>query len=194
MELFIPTTNTSTDMPEERVYYLNSDINSESVQYLIEFINRINKQDKVNEAILSVDNIPYYRQPITIYINTPGGNVTDGLALIGIITSSKTPIHTVGYGTVNSMGIPILLSGHKRFAVKFTSFMIHSVSSMAYGCVKEIEDSLQESKRLQTILFNYIKERTHISDRKLNKIYNKKQDYFIDEAEALELNIIHEII
>ena len=118
----------------------------------------------------------------------------DGLALIGIITSSKTPIHTVGYGTVNSMGIPILLSGHKRFAVKFTSFMIHSVSSMAYGFVKEIEDSLQESKRLQTILFNYIKERTHISDRKLNKIYNKKQDYFIDEAEALELNIIHEII
>lgn len=194
MELFIPTTNTSTDMPEERVYYLNSEINSESVQYLIEFINRINKQDKVNEAILSVDNIPYYRQPITIYINTPGGNVTDGLALIGIITSSKTPIHTVGYGTVNSMGIPILLSGHKRFAVKFTSFMIHSVSSMAYGFVKEIEDSLQESKRLQTILFNYIKERTHISDRKLNKIYNKKQDYFIDEAEALELNIIHEII
>lgn len=194
MELFIPTTNTSTDMPEERVYYLNSDINSESVQYLIEFINRINKQDKVNEAILSVDNIPYYRQPIIIYINTPGGNVTDGLALIGIITSSKTPIHTVGYGTVNSMGIPILLSGHKRFAVKFTSFMIHSVSSMAYGFVKEIEDSLQESKRLQTILFNYIKERTHISDRKLNKIYNKKQDYFIDEAEALELNIIHEII
>lgn len=193
MELFIPST-TSSENSEDRTYYLNSEINSDSTQYLIEAINRINRQDSITEAILKVDGIEQKRQPIKIYINTPGGSVTDGLALIGVISSSKTPIHTIANGSVCSMGIPILLSGHKRYSLKFTSFMIHSISSMAFGFIKEIEDSARESKRLQDIVFNYIKERTHISDKKLNKIYNKKEDYFIDENKALRLNIIEEII
>jgi hypothetical protein len=119
MELFIPST-TSSENSEDRTYYLNSEINSDSTQYLIEAINRINRQDSITEAILKVDGIEQKRQPIKIYINTPGGSVTDGLALIGVISSSKTPVYTIANGSVCSMGIPILLSGHKRYSLKFT--------------------------------------------------------------------------
>lgn len=72
--------------------------------------------------------------------------------------------------------------------------MIHELSSGVIGKVADMEESIDEAKRLNKVLFDIIKKETKISKSLLDDIYNKKKDLFLTAEEALELGLITEII
>ena len=87
-----------------------------------------------------------------------------------------------------SMGIPILLSVpyEQRFCYKYTTFMIHQASGISIGKLKDMEDSVKETKRLNDIMYNIIIENTTITKEELDLNFNKKEDWFLTPEEGLK--------
>ena len=100
------------------------------------------------------------------------------------------------YGKVMSAGTIIMLAVDKehRFASTYTTFMIHSLSSIEIGKIKELEDNVDEAKRMHNIMWDIYKENTKIPEDKLKDIYEKKQDWFLTSIEALEYGLIRQIV
>ena len=93
-----------------------------------------------------------------------------------------------------SSALLVALAGHKRFAYKHSTFIIHQISTGEWGTAKHLEEDLVESKRLQKILDNIILSRTKITKRQLTSIYNHKKDWYINSEEALKYKIVDQII
>ena len=72
--------------------------------------------------------------------------------------------------------------------------MYHQVSSVAVGKVKDLEEDVIETKRLQKMIEEITIENTKITEKKLEKIYKTKKDWFMDSEEALKLKVIDEIV
>jgi ATP-dependent Clp protease protease subunit len=131
---------------------------------------------------------------IQVLLSTYGGNVYDGLSLYDAIKNSKTDVDITCFGKIMSIGIIILLSAKTRKAYRNTTFMIHELSSGVIGRLADMEESIDEAKRINKVLFDIIKKETKISPSLLDDIYIKKKDWFFTAEEALEMGLITEII
>lgn len=131
---------------------------------------------------------------IQVLLSTYGGNVYDGLSLYDAIKNSKTDVDITCFGKIMSIGIIILLSAKTRKAYRNTTFMIHELSSGVIGKLADMEESIDEAKRINKVLFDIIKKETKISPSLLDDIYIKKKDWFFTAEEALEMGLITEII
>lgn len=132
--------------------------------------------------------------PITVLLSTPGGSCYDGMAIYDAIISSETPVEIVCSGKVMSMGIIVTLAAKVRKAYRNTTFMIHQVSSMAMGFLQDMEESIEETKRINDLLFSIIESRTKITREMLSEVAEKKKDWYLTAEKAFELGIITEII
>lgn len=132
--------------------------------------------------------------PITMYISTYGGSCYDGMALYDTIKGSKTPVEVVCTGKVMSMGVIAILAAQVRKAHRNTTFMIHQLSSMAIGTLQDMVDSVEESSRVNSMLFDIITSTTRITKERLSQVSEQKKDWFFNTEEALELGVITEII
>lgn len=186
--------NTALPIPKERNLYLSSQVNQTSILELSKQIIEINKDDSEIKRIYKIFNLKYKPNPIKIYIDSYGGAVYQCFGLLGIIKTSKTKIHTIVTGCAMSCGFLISISGHKRFAYEKSTFLYHQLSSVEYGKLKEIEDSIIESKRLQKMIENHVLENTKISKNRLKESYKSKEDWFIPIENSLELGIVDKII
>ena len=99
---------------EERRLFINENIDSEIVDTIVYHILRYNREDKD----IPIEN----RKPILLYINSNGGSVPDGYALIDAIMISKTPVYTINQGYCYSMGFLIYIAGKRRFAMPNSTF------------------------------------------------------------------------
>ncbi len=93
-----------------------------------------------------------------------------------------------------SCGFLILISGHKRFAHKMSTPLYHQVSSGAFGKVQDMEEKVEEAKRLQKQIEEYTMERTNIEKKKLKKVLENKIDWFMTAQEAKDLGVIDVIL
>lgn len=178
----------------KRVLYLDSDVTDENINSIITGIININKDDYKNEKLYQLSGHKYNREPIYLYINSYGGSVYDGLALIGLIEQSKTPIYTVATGKVMSMGLMLLVVGHKRFATPYTTFMFHSVNGFSCGSLQDLEADLEEKQRLNKLLVDIFKTKTSYDSKFLKKIKRAKKDYYFSTDVAIEKNVIDGLI
>jgi ATP-dependent Clp protease protease subunit len=129
-----------------------------------------------------------------MYIDSYGGAVYQCFGLLGVMEKSKTPIHTIVTGAAMSCGFMILISGHKRFGYKHSTPLYHQVSTGFYGKVQDMEEKLEESKRLQKKIEDITFERTSISKKKLTEILKNKKDWYMTAEEALTLGVIDGIL
>lgn len=180
--------------PKARNLYLAQQVTQESMNKLSQAIIDINEDDEFLKKAYAVYGFDYVPKPIKIYIDSYGGYVYQCLGLLGIMKASKVEIHTIVTGCAMSCGFLISVSGHKRFGYPKATFMYHQVSSVAVGKVKDIEEDVIETKRLQSIIEGITLENTKISQKKLERIYKTKKDWFMDSEEALKLKVIDEII
>lgn len=158
------------------------EINNESACDIIEFIHNVNKTS---------DN----KSPINLLIVSGGGNVYEGLGIIDVIESSKTPIHTYVYGLAQSMSFAISCVGHYRYATKNSTFMYHELSWNTESTkLKQYIDDIEESKRLWGLYDNIILKNTKIKKKQLSKICLEQKDWYINPTEALKLGIIDKIL
>lgn len=88
-------------MTENRILVLSDEINNETIKDLVQEILDINdfdQQEELAQTALVEDFRNYTREPIRLFINSVGGSVCDGLALVDTILTSKTPVHTYCIG------------------------------------------------------------------------------------------------
>jgi ATP-dependent Clp protease protease subunit len=181
-------------LPKKRDLFFNKQVDQNSIGELTQKIIEISQDDEHLKKVYSIYKLKYDPDPIKIYIDSYGGQVYQCFGLLSVIERSETPIHTIVTGCAMSAGFMILICGHKRFAHKFSTPLYHQVSSGAIGTVKEMEEKIEESKRLQDQLESIVKEKTDISKKKLKEIFDTKKDWYMTSEEALELGVVDEIL
>lgn len=134
--------------------------------------------------------------PITMYINSPGGSVTAGLAIKSTMDFIKCPVHTVAMGMAASMGAFLLASGEQghRAVLKDTTVMIHQVLGGAQGQVTDMKIRVAFSDSLNEKLVTYLSEYTggKVSYDEMKELCDR--DNFLTAEKALELGLIDEIL
>lgn len=188
---------------KDRNITIFNDVDEITMSSAVEKIVQINQDDEkwkqnvyiAMEASGAKFNLTEIEMPhIQVLLSTYGGVVYDGLSLYDAIKNSKTEVDITCFGKIMSIGIIILLAAKNRKAYRNTTFMIHELSGGFIGKIADMEESVDESKRLNNILFDIIEKETNITKSKLIDIYERKKDWFITADEALELGIITEII
>jgi ATP-dependent Clp protease protease subunit len=181
-------------LPKNRDLFFIKQVDQASIGDITQKIIEVNKDDEHLKKVYSIYGLKYEPEPIKIYIDSYGGYVYQCFGLLSVIERSETPIHTIVTGCAMSCGFMMLISGHKRFAHKLSTPLYHQVSGGAFGTVKEMEEKMEESKRLQEQLESIVKEKTNISKKKLKEIFDTKKDWYMTSEEALSLGVIDEIL
>lgn len=180
--------------PKGRNLYLPKQVDQASVNELTKGIIEINESDEHLHKLYGVYGLGYKAKPIKIYIDSYGGKVYQCFGLIGVMEKSETPIHTIVTGAAMSCGFIILINGHRRFAYRHATPLYHQISSGFFGKVKDLEEKLEETKRLQVKIEEMTLRLTKISKKKLTEILKNKVDWFMTAESALELGVIDEIV
>jgi ATP-dependent Clp protease, protease subunit len=126
------------------------------------------------------------KKPIQMFINSPGGHVADGLAIIDTMMFIKAPVYTYVTGMAASMGAAILSAGEKghRYALPNASIMLHQVSSGTQGNIQDQRVSLAFSEKLNAKLMSMIAENCGKTKEQLEKDTLRDLWMFADEAKA----------
>ncbi len=175
---------------EDRFILINENINSKSIEQAILTIRKVNAEDEEKEKT----QVDYVREPIILIVDSYGGSAYDGFGLINMMTTSKTPVHTYCYSKAMSMGFMILISGHKRFIHEHAVALYHQTSSGVSGTFQDIKEHAEQSQALNNRVNTIITKRTNIQWKKLQRIRERKQDWYIYGKEAVELGIADELI
>jgi ATP-dependent Clp protease, protease subunit len=131
---------------------------------------------------------------IQLYINTPGGSVTAGLAIYDTMQYVKCPISTVCVGLAASMGATILAAGAKgkRFALPNAQIMMHQVAGGVTGEAVEIEITAKQIVKIKEKLNKILAKHTGQSLEKVER--DTDRDFYLDAREAKEYGLIDEVI
>ena len=134
------------------------------------------------------------KKDIFLYVNSPGGSVTAGLAIVDAMNHVRPDIATVGVGMAASMGAVILSSGKKgkRYALPNSEIMIHQPSGGAEGQATDIEISAKRIIRNREVLNKILAKNTGQTLSRIEK--DADRDFFMDAEEAKKYGIIDEIV
>lgn len=179
--------------PKRRNLYLAAQVTQKSMNDLTKAILEINNHDRHLEKLYPVYGLDYTPLPIKIYIDSYGGAVYQCLGLLGVMETSITPVHTVATGAAMSCGFMILITGHHRIGYRHSTPLYHQVSTGFWGKVKDMEESLEETKRLQKKFEEMTLERTNIAPKKLQEVLKNKVDWYMTAQEALALGVVDEV-
>lgn len=131
---------------------------------------------------------------ISIYINSPGGSVSAGLAIYDTMNFIKCDVSTICIGMAASMSAFLLSSGTKgkRYCLSNSEVMIHQPLGAVEGQASDIEINAKRIIKQKEKLAHILASNTNNSYEQVNK--DTSRDYFMDSKEALEYGIIDEII
>ena len=175
----------------DRVYDLCSRLLKDRIILLTGEIND-NTANIVVSELLYLDSINH--NDISIYINSPGGSITSGMAIYDTMNYIKSDVSTICIGMAASMAAFLLSSGKKgkRFILPNSEVMIHQPLGGAQGQATEIKIAAERILKLKGKLNNILADNT---GKPLDKIENDtERDHFMDADEALEYEIVDEIL
>ncbi len=131
---------------------------------------------------------------IEVYINTPGGSVTSGLAIYDTMQFVKSDVNTYCVGQASSMGAILLAAGRpgKRFALPHARIMIHQPWGGVQGQATDISIQATEILRLRAKIEEILAKHTKQSLDKVKK--DTDRDYFMSAEEAKAYGIVDEVI
>jgi ATP-dependent Clp protease protease subunit len=131
---------------------------------------------------------------INMYINSPGGSVTAGLAIYDTMQFVKPPVSTLCVGQASSMGAVLLAAGSKgkRYALPHARIMIHQLSGGFEGQAADIDIQAREALRLRDVLNLILAQHTGQNLKKLEK--DTDRDNFLSAQQAVEYGLIDEVI
>ena len=129
-----------------------------------------------------------------IYINSPGGSVTAGLAIFDTMNLVKQDVSTICVGQAASMGAFLLAGGTKgkRYSLPNARIMIHQPMGGSRGQARDIEIQAQEILRIKEILDTILAENTGQSLEKIK--LDSDRDYFMGAKEAVDYGLVDEVI
>lgn len=194
MEQFMPPVmNTSSTLIRrnmainQRRILINDDIDdniSAEVQYYLYSIMELDKENGTKE-------------PIEILIDSNGGSIESGLSMVSLIESMKDngyKIITINAGKAYSMGFVLSIIGNERKSYRYSSYMFHDASSGTIGKVAEMEEQVEETKRLRSIVDNLVYKYTDITQQMIDDWHKRKIDKYFSVEDAKSLNIVDKVV
>lgn len=160
-------------------------IQSSSVSKIVESIMAYNREDK---------DLPLKeRIPVMLYINSPGGDLTEGFSLISAIELSKTPIYTVNMGQWSSMSFLIGITGHKRFSLPYMTFLLHDGSQVAFGSTGKVHDQVEFSRRFeQEVVREHVLKHSRMKKTDYDAL--SRVEFYMLPEDAKDYGFIDEIV
>ena len=134
------------------------------------------------------------KKDINVYIHSPGGSVTAGLAIYDTMQFVKCPVATYCIGQAASMGAVLLTAGAKgkRFALPNSRIMIHQPWGGAEGKASDIEITAKEILRLKEILNGILAK--HSGKKMADVVKDTDRDHFMSAAEAVEWGLVDKVV
>jgi len=165
---------------KDRIVFVNGEVNDTMA-------------DLVVAQLLFLESVDSDKE-INMYINSPGGSVTAGLAIYDTMKYIKSDVRTICIGQAASMGAMLLSNGTKgkRFSLPSSRIMIHQVSGGAEGSMPDVRIRAREMERLNDLLAQYMASNV---GKKLNIVKEAMdRDNFMSPEEAIKFGIIDKIV
>ena len=165
---------------KERIIMLFTEINDQVANTIIAQLLYLEREDPDKD--------------ISMYIQSPGGSVTAGLAIYDTMQLIRSDVSTICIGMAASMGTVLLCSGSKgkRYALPHATIHMHQVQSGARGAVSDINIAAREVTRQQDILRNIFAKNTGQPMEKI--VHDTDRDFFLNPEQAVEYGIIDEVL
>ena len=164
---------------EDRVVFLNGEVNSQSANLVIAQLIFLEAKDPTKD--------------ISLYINSPGGSVSDGFAIFDTMNYIKCDVSTICIGMAASMGAFILAAGAKgkRYALANSEVMIHQPLGGARGQATDIAIQAEHILKLKKKLTEILAENTGQEVEKVGA--DCERDYYMSAKEALKYGVIDKV-
>ncbi len=164
----------------DRIVFISGEVNDEMANAVCAQLLFLQSQDPKKE--------------ISVYINSPGGSVTAGLAIYDTMQFVKCPVATYCIGQAASMGAVLLTAGEKgrRFALPNSRIMIHQPWGGAEGKASDIEITAKEILRLKEILNGILAK--HSGKKIVDVVKDTDRDHFMSAEEAVEWGLIDKVV
>ena len=165
---------------EDRIIFLGDEVTHDTANVVIAQILHLANEDP--------------KRDINLYINSPGGSVYDGLAILDTMNFVQCDVATFGIGLQASMGAVLLSGGAKgkRSVLQNARVMIHQPSSGTKGMVTDQEISLRESVRIKELLIDIMAANTGQKRAKIKA--DMERDFWMDAKEAKDYGLIDAIL
>lgn len=155
-----------------------------------------NSIEKIAIPLLEMESDPECDK-ITVYVNTNGGSVFDGLPICNIIENLKTPTEIIVLGYAYSMGSLILMAGKNnpnvvRKCYPFSTSLIHGGSIEIAGSSSQVKDFLKFNEKWNERINKFIKEHTNMSEDEYACM--DRYEIYLDSDDMIEKGLVDEII
>ena len=176
----------------ERAFDIYSRLLNERIIFLGEDVN----EHTANSVVAQLLHLAYVdpQADISLYINSPGGSVYDGMAIYDTMNFIKPDVATYGIGLQASMGAFLLSSGAKgkRFCLPHAKVMIHQPSSGTHGKVTDMEIDMKETLEVKEMLAKIMAKNT---GQKLAKVKSDmERDYWRTPDEAVKYGLVDKVL
>ena len=162
---------------------------------ILYFTGEVNREtcDTMNAELLYLDSLD--GRDISLYINSPGGSVVDGLSVIDTMNFINSDVSTICMGMAASMGSVLLSNGTKgrRLVRPHSRIMIHQVSSAMKGTVSDMEIEFAETQRCKRDIYNILAKNTGHTFDEIEKLCDRN-NWFIGSEAVDELHIADKLI
>ena len=164
----------------DRIVFLSGEVHDEMANAICAQLLFLQSQDAKKE--------------ISVYVNSPGGSVTAGLAIYDTMQFVTCPIATYCIGQAASMGAVLLAAGTKgrRFALPNARIMVHQPSGGAEGKATDIEITAKEILRLKDVLNGILAK--HSGKKFEDVVRDTERDYFMGADEAKAWGLVDEVL
>lgn len=165
---------------KDRIIFIGTPINDEIANLVIAQMLFLESEDPDKD--------------INLYINSPGGSVTAGLAIYDSMQYVKPPVSTLCLGQAASMGALLLAAGEagKRFALPNSRIMIHQPLGGVSGQARDVEIQAEEILRLKQKLQDILVKHTGQDDERVGR--DTDRDYFMSAIESKEYGLIDHVV
>lgn len=174
--------------------YIDSRLLSNSIHFLTGEI----EEDNISKCAkwIVFENLNPEPRVLTLYINSPGGDLYQAFGLIDIIKRSKYPIIIIGFGCVMSGAFLILCAGSKgrRLIAPNTGIMCHQYSDTPDGKYHDLKAHMEEGNRCNERMMNILMEATGLPRSKIKSLLLKETDVYLTAQEAVDLGIADYIL
>lgn len=162
-------------------------------------INDVISENTIDKAVIpliEMDNDGSGKE-IIIYLNTNGGSVHDGLALVSVIEKLKTPTKIIVLGYAYSMGSIILMAGKNnpnvtRYCYPFSTALIHGGSAFVSGTSSQVKDYFKFNEKYEKRIADFIVSHTNLTEEDYAAI--ERYEAYMDSDEMLEKGLVDEIL
>jgi ATP-dependent Clp protease protease subunit len=176
----------------ERIYDIYSVLLKARIVFLGTAINTM-VANEIVAKLLFLDQEDSERE-ISLYINSPGGEISAGLAIYDTIQLIQAPVSTIAVGRTASMGTVLLTAGTsgRRYALPHATIHLHQPLGGVQGQAADIEIAAKEILRMRDLINSILRTHTGLDERQIKEFTDR--DYYMTAEEAVEHGIVDKVL